>query len=41
MASTHDTIEAIELEDGLSDETTKTLQTPQTESDLESPASHA
>jgi hypothetical protein len=39
MASRHDTIEAIQLEDGFSDETTQTLKTPQTESDLESPPS--
>jgi hypothetical protein len=38
MAGRHDTIEAIELEDDLSDETAKTLKTPQAESDLESPA---
>jgi len=37
MASRYDTNEAIEPEGGLSDETTKTLNTSQTESDLESP----
>ncbi|KAF4617092.1 hypothetical protein G7Y89_g15056 [Cudoniella acicularis] len=38
MATRHDTIEVIELEDGLSAETTKPPEKPQTDSDLESPA---
>lgn len=37
MASRHDTIEEIELEDSSSDATTKTLETSQTQNDFESP----
>ena len=40
MASRPDMIEAMDLEDSLSDETTKTLEMSQTQNDVESPPAH-